>query len=323
MLPGGVRARMVGCRRDLTDLAVTDLIQTTKVAYVADRGFLEPTLVSVWSLLRHLNGPAELHFWGDGLQAADWANVRKVVSGNPQVTLHCLDISSGFLEGAHGPQGYISAATMGRLHIPGRLDGYVLYIDGDTLVTGDVAPLFRLDLGGAYAGVVRDYTVAHWLADRRGRTGTRDDRLTEIRRMMDPVPARDYFNAGVMLLNCKALRSEPAVLERVMDVVAASACSHGDQDHLNALFRGNVVHLDLGWNASWGRIRKHRDHLARNGVSAAGAMPGGIRILHYHGPEKPWRQGGWDIWSSRGRAKLAYRLALRRFLHAYPDLRPT
>ena len=161
---------------------MTDPLRTIKIAYVTDRSFLEPTLVSIWSLLRHLNGPAELHLWGDGLNAADWTNVRKIMSDSPQVALHCMDISSGYLEGAYGPQGYISAATMGRLYIPSKIDGYVLYIDGDTLVTGDVAPLFRLDLGKAYAGVVRDYTVAHWLADRKGRTRARDDRLTEIRR---------------------------------------------------------------------------------------------------------------------------------------------
>ena len=301
---------------------MTDPLRTIKIAYVTDRSFLEPTLVSIWSLLRHLNGPAELHLWGDGLNAADWTNVRKIVSDSPQVALHCMDISSGYLEGAYGPRGYISAATMGRLYIPSKIDGYVLYIDGDTLVTGDVAPLFRLDLGKAYAGVVRDYTVAHWLADRKGRTRARDDRLTEIRQMMDAVPAGDYFNAGVMLLNCNALRDEPHMLQRMMDVVAASACSHGDQDHLNTLFRGNVVQLDLGWNASWGRIRKHRAHLACSRTSAVGAMPCGTRIMHYHGPEKPWRQSGRDFWSSRGRATVTYLRALRRFLRKHPDLRP-
>lgn len=298
--------------------------RTVKVAYVTDRGFLRPTLVSVWSLLQHLKGPAELHVWGDGLQAADWADVEKVAAANPRVALHCKDIGSGYLDGAHGPQSYISAATMGRLFIPRLIDGHVLYIDGDTLVTGDVSELFRLDLGRAYAGVVRDYTVAHWLSDRDGRSGLREERLSEIRQLMDPAPAQDYFNAGVLLLNCDALRAEPALLERVADVVAASACSHGDQDHLNALFRGNVVQLDLRWNASWGRIRKHRAHLSRNGTPATGALPGrGSVILHYHGPEKPWRVTGWDIWSSRGRATMIYKRALRRFLRKHPDLRPT
>lgn len=293
-----------------------------KVAYVTDRDFLRPTLVSAWSLLRHLNGPAELHVWGHGLEPSDWNDVRSVVAANPRVTLHGKDISHGYLDGAHGPQSYISAATMGRLFIPELIDGLVLYIDGDTLVTGDVSPAFGIDLDGACAGAVRDYSVAHWLADPREGLAARKDRLAEIRRLMDPEPPGDYFNAGVLLLNCDTLRAEPDLLARVKDVVAASACSHGDQDHLNALFKGRVRYLDLAWNASWGRIRKHRRFLAKSGTPTHGVLPGDPVILHYHGPRKPWRDARRDPWSSRGRATLLYRRALRRFLHEHPHLRP-
>lgn len=302
-------------------LSLSAKARTVKVAYVTDRDFLRPTLVSVWSLLRHLRSPAELHVWGNGLEPDDWAEVRKVVAENPRVALHCKDISNGYLDGAHGPQNYISAATMGRLFIPALIDGYVLYIDGDTLVTGDVSPLFDLDLGAAHAGVVRDYSVAHWLADGDG-AAARRDQLAEIRRFMDPEPPEEYFNAGVLLLNCDGLRAQPELLARVKDVIAASACSHGDQDHLNALFRGSVVQLDLAWNASWGRTAKHRRFLARSGTPVQGVLPGSPVILHYHGPEKPWRGARWDLWSSRGRATLTYRRALRRFLRRFPHLKP-
>ncbi len=293
-----------------------------KVAYVTDKGFLRPTLLSVWSLLQHLDSPAELHMWGNGLEPADWADVRNVVSENPLIKLVCKDISNGYLDGAHGPQSYISAATMGRLFIPRMIDDYVLYIDGDTLVTGDVARAFEIDLGDAYAGVVRDYTIAHWLANPDENSLERKARLAEIQQFMKPASSQDYFNAGVLLLNCDKLCAEPKLLARIEDVVAASACSHGDQDHLNALFNGNVVQLDLGWNASWGRVRKHRKFLARSGTPTEGAMRGAPFILHYHGPEKPWRRVQWDIWSSRGRATLIYQRTLRRFLQKHPHLKP-
>lgn len=297
--------------------------RTVKIAYITDRGFLRPTLVSVWSLLQHLSGPAELHIWGVDLGDADWADIREVASGRPDVTLLCKDIGDGYLDGAHGPTDYISAATMGRLFIPGLIDGYVLYVDGDTLVAGDVSTLFDIDLGAAYAGVVRDYSVAHWLTQPPAKSTQRDARLSEIRQFMQPAPIQDYFNAGVILLNCDALRADPALLSQIEDVVVASACSHGDQDHLNALFRNNVVHLDLAWNASWGRVRKHRDYLARSGSPTEGALPGSPVIVHYHGPKKPWRDKNWEIWSSRGRATLVYQRALRRFLQEHPDLKPT
>lgn len=296
--------------------------RTVKVAYVTDRGFLRPTLVSVWSLLRHLKGPAELHLWGDGLDDRDWADAAAVVAENPRVTLLPRDISSGYLDGAHGPTDYISAATMGRLFIPRLIDGYVLYVDGDTLVTGDVGRLFGMDLGPAWAGVVRDYHVSHWLAGSGAGSPARDTRLSEIRQFMAPAPAEDYFNAGVLLFNCDALRAQSGLLSRIEDVAAASACTHGDQDHLNALFRNNMVQLDLAWNASWGRVRRHRGLLAGSGLPTEGLMPGRPTILHYHGPQKPWRNRRWAVWSSRGRATLVYRRALRQFLRKYPHLKP-
>lgn len=297
--------------------------RTVKIAYVTDKEFLRPTLVSAWSLLKNLSGPAELHFWGSGFQAEDWAAVEEVVSGYRQVTLLCKDITSGYLEDAYGPKDYISAATMGRLFIPSLIEGYVLYIDGDTLVTGDVSPLFAVDLGTTLAGVVRDYHITHWLSE-PGKTSTeREIRLHEIRQFMAPLPPENYFNAGVLLLNCDALRARPELLARIEDVAAASTCTHGDQDHLNALLKADVVQLDLAWNASWGRVRRHRKLLARSGLPDKGLASGRPTILHYHGPQKPWRNIRWDVWSSRGRATLIYQTALRRFLRAYPHLKPS
>ncbi|MGR3248383.1 MAG: glycosyltransferase family 8 protein [Paracoccus sp. (in: a-proteobacteria)] len=296
--------------------------RTIKVAYVTDRGFLKPTLFSIWSLLQHLRGPAQLHVWGDGLQHEDWTTVETVVAGQPQATLICKDIGSGYLEGAYGPTGYISAATMGRLFIPRLIEGHVLYIDGDTLVTGDVGELFQIDLKDCFAGVVRDYHITNWLSEPEKTTAERDARLAEIRRFMSPACVEDYFNAGVLLLNCDAIRSRPDFMAQIEDVATASACTHGDQDHLNALFGTRLMQLDPAWNASWGRVRRHRALLARAGSATIGKAPGSPVILHYHGPKKPWQHGRWDIWSSRGRATLAYRRALRRFLRQHPDLRP-
>lgn len=293
-----------------------------KIAYVTDRGFLRPTLVSVWSLIRKLSVPAELHFWGNGLTADDWSDVARVVAQNPRVTLHTRDIGTGLLEGASGPMDYISAATMGRLFIPRAIDGHVLYIDGDTIVTRDVSPLFDLDLGAAHAGVVRNYTILQWLSDPAAIPADSTTRLGEIRALMHPSPPEDYFNAGILLLNCDAIRNDAALLAQVEDVRVASAYPFGDQDHLNGLFRGNVRFLDIAWNLSWGRARKHRTIMRALGVAPNGLLHGRAGIIHFHGPKKPWKNRRKDFWSSRGRATLAYRRQLARYLRAFPTLAP-
>jgi len=61
-----------------------------QIAFVTDRGFLKPTLVAMWGVLRHLSVPGIIHFWGDGLRDEDWEAVHRVASKNPAVSLNCL-----------------------------------------------------------------------------------------------------------------------------------------------------------------------------------------------------------------------------------------
>jgi lipopolysaccharide biosynthesis glycosyltransferase len=294
-----------------------------KVVYVTDSGFIRPTLVSIWSLLDTLKSPAELHVWGHGLTIEDWTNIERVAGTSAMVSLVTRNLDDGHLVDAYGPKDYISAATMGRLFIPRYLDGYVLYIDGDTLVVDDVAPIFGADLGDAYAGVIRDFTLLHWLADESAAPHERDARLREIANLMHPVPSSSYFNAGIMLFNCDAIRNAPLILSKVEDVALASSFSHGDQDHLNAIFAGNIKHLDICWNLSWGRSKRHRSYFRKLGVEEHSALAGPPRIIHYHGPDKPWRKNRRDFWSNKGRATLGYRRRLSRFATRFPDLVPT
>lgn len=292
-----------------------------KIAYVTDRGFLRPTLVSIWSLLTHLGAPAELHVWGDGLRPRDWDAVRRV-AGHPDVTLHTRALDAAHLGRAQTDMVHVSAAAMGRLFLPRHVTGTVLYIDGDTLITGDVAPVFDVDLQGGVAGVIRDFGVCHWLADPDAARATRSSRLARIQQLLGTQPQAGYFNTGVMLFDCDAIRRDPALLARIEDVQAASHHAQGDQDHLNQVLAGRVTHLGIGWNLSWGRMSRHRAYMRQLGLPAAEAGPRPARILHFHGPNKPWSVSRRDIWSGKGRAVWRYRRQLRRFAKAYPDLVP-
>ncbi len=62
------------------------------------------------------------------------------------------------------------------------------------------------------------------------------------------------FSRRCPLFACYASRAWPELLTRREDRAAASACSHGDQDHLNAVFKNSMVQLDPAWNSSCGPI---------------------------------------------------------------------
>lgn len=290
-----------------------------RIVYVTDAGLLKPTLISMWSLLEHLSTAAEVQLWGDGLSTDDWEAARRVAKVNPRVTLVTRALSAEMFAGVTIATAHISAATMGRLFIPRHLSGRVLYIDGDTLVRGDVAPLFDLDLCGAKIAGARDYLISKWMAQGQGDTAKHVTQVSEIRTHLPP---EDYINAGILLLDCDAIRDAPDLLARLEDVAAASATRWGDQDHLNFLFAGCIHHLNPAWNASWSRTGDQRRFIRALGGTPEELEPRPAAIVHFHGPKKPWKAPRFDLWSRRARAVWHYRRELRRFRNLFPDLAP-
>lgn len=292
-----------------------------QIVYVTDRGLIRPTLISAWSLLRHISVAPDIHIWGDGLTEDDWSGVARVIASHPDAKLHRLDLGADDMAGARRLSDHISAAAMGRLHIPAKLGGRVLYIDGDTIVTGDVAPLFDIDMRGQPLAAVRDYVVAKWQARGDLDKPRIRPRVAELRRLMgDDISG--YFNSGVLLLDCDAIRAEPALLAAMGDVARASACPWGDQDHLNNVFAGRVHHLNAAWNDSWGRTPRQRRFSAAIGGTGDETAKRPSAIVHFHGPKKPWKAPRRDLWSQRARAAWRYRRDMADFLKAFPDLQP-
>lgn len=294
-----------------------------KIVFVTDRGYLRPTLVSMWSLLGHLSRPAEIHFWGDGLTESDWDAIRRVAAISPGCRLFQKALGAAELGDYAWESSYITAAAMGRLFIPRHIAGRVLYIDGDTIVRGDVAPLFDLDLGGALVGAVRDDPTTKQMVKRGSGRSLRPAALRRIEGIGAYADPARYFNSGVLLLDCDTMRATPGLLDRLEDVAAASAFAMGDQDHLNAIFAKQTLLLNPAWNSSWGRASYQRRLSHALGATAEELAPLTDTVIHFHGPRKPWLGPRRDLWNRTARATFAYRRQLRRYLHAFPDLAPT
>lgn len=148
-----------------------------------------------------------------------------------------------------------------------------LYLDVDTLVLDDLAPLWALDLGDAWLGAVTNVPLPIH-AGRAERWG---------------VPDARYFNSGVLLLHLEALRRDGA-----MPAVLRFAREHPDlgwpdQDALNVVLGERRLALAPRWNAMhsvlrfpWAAERFDEVELAE-----ARARPA---IRHFEGPgqNKPW-----------------------------------
>jgi lipopolysaccharide biosynthesis glycosyltransferase len=235
-----------------------------RLAYCIDERFVDYAAVSLASLLSHVSGEVEVNIVVDDVRPESQAKLEQIGRNfKTRLRIHQID---GKLFGGWSVAPHITRSTYLRILLPELIQGdRVLYLDADTVIMGDVGPLFRMQLQreAFVAGVVDD-------------GGARTSRLP--RAAEDP-----YFNAGVLLMDLGALRDQ-AFTERCLRIYRENETDivWGDQCVINKALEGHKHALDPQWNrqvfahvvakADWRRITP-----AEN-----------TRILHFVGPVKPW-----------------------------------
>ena len=204
------------------------------IVYAADHSFMFFCCVSIYSLMDHLpEGTAvTVHLLIDSSWCAADADLLAFVKGyfpNLRVILH--SVAEELFESHDFKDSLWSKATCYRLLLPELLKDVpvCLYLDSDTLIVGDVTPLWETNMDGyCLAGVfedissVREYTV-----------GTR-------------IPDVDsYVNAGILLMNLQMIRRKgltEKLIRSVMDYMLL------DQDALNVACYGMIRLLPEKYN---------------------------------------------------------------------------
>ena len=117
----------------------------------------------------------------------------------------------------------------------------LIYLDCDTIIEGNIAQLWQVDLGGALAGVVPDYSLE--TKDEKNKIlGMRDDDV--------------YFNSGVILMDLSGLRrfqlsriAAENVSRLYYEITNAGLHWYADQDVLNFALRGAIKLLPMSNNS--------------------------------------------------------------------------
>ena len=85
------------------------------------------------------------------------------------------------------------------------------------------------------------------------------------------VPAKNYVNSGVLLMDLKKLR-KLHYITKMTDLVKKDAdLVAPDQDYLNVILKGRIKHLNKCWN-----------------LQPEGEDPKGAKLLHFNLSKKPW-----------------------------------
>ncbi|NUB46407.1 hypothetical protein GEU84_018605 [Fertoebacter nigrum] len=266
----------------------------TDVTYVLDRGFVQPTVISAFSLLTHRPANITLRFLLTEDAPALAAATTRLQHLFPGASIECRVEPA--LDHGMTTRGHVSAATLARLMLPRLVEQPTLYLDGDTLVCRDIAAAFATPLLGLPIAACRDPGIQKALhhrdhggfASRKSQQHLRD--MGKIGHLVD-VP--NYFNAGVILFDLPRIRAE-GFDSQMQDIAAAVALREtyklrfNDQNWLNHVFKGRVAPMDPAWNAFWGNRMTNRAPFppdARAAYAPSRADPG---LVHFTGRTKPW-----------------------------------
>jgi lipopolysaccharide biosynthesis glycosyltransferase len=137
-----------------------------------------------------------------------------------------------------------------------------IYIDSDTIVLGDIAQLYHKELGDNYVGAANEQVMIQ------------TDVYGEYVEKVLGINRNQYFNAGLLLINCNAFR-ENKILEKFTELLEEyTFVVTQDEDYLNLLCKDRVLWLEQQWNTEvFGEIAYEESS---------------FKLLHYIMVSKPW-----------------------------------
>ena len=257
-----------------------------KIALASDQNYVRHALVSIMSVLERCDQKVIVHFLGDNISGNAKESIERVFTVYSDAELVFHDISDICSQTKTISDWTVT--SLARLHLPELVDGSILYLDVDTFVQEDISALFDINLQDKCVAAVRDFGL---LASLRKQNRKSEKLRTYVQDIMNPLPVYDYFNSGVMLINCDRIKEIPPLRKAFTDIEAVITNSElrwPDQDYLNQILKGQIVFLNPSWNCFYG--------MADRAIRVAKAiMPEELvhakeeaKIIHYAGARKPW-----------------------------------
>lgn len=294
-----------------------------KVVFGVNQNFLYPALLSAYSVIKNATGPVDITLFGQGFTAADIEAVARLDRWAENGTVHYREFQSDRLGRFSEFETKYPKITLLPLFLPEYFQGRCLFIDADTLVLGDVCELQTLDMDGQGVGACVDMglvtlgegrflrpSLQHVLRPRHEHRKSVGRVLRSMR--LGFLPGETYFNAGILLMDCDAIRRSGADKE-LSDFEGLIPHIHDlpEQDRMNQIFAGKWFRLPLEWNTRpqiWYDAHspkfRHTSVEFRAQLKQASLHP---KMWHYIGGKKPWR------------AKPSAQWLLRRAFRDYHD----
>ena len=160
---------------------------------------------------------------------------------------------------------YYSKTTYFRLFLPELYPQYdkVLYLDSDIVILSDIADLYNIDMEDNLIVATPDGAVQNIPVFQE-----------YVEKVVGVAEYKNYFNAGVLLMNLKELR-EFKFQEKFLYLLGTVKFSVAqDQDYLNRLCKGKTKIIA----DTWDRMPIGQDNVKREE----------LHLIHYNLSFKPW-----------------------------------
>ena len=160
---------------------------------------------------------------------------------------------------------YYSKSTYFRLFIPELYPQYdkALYLDGDIVILSDIADLYNIDIGDNLVGGATDEVIQSSEAFKE-----------YAEKVVGVVDSRNYFNAGILLMNLEELRKINFQDKFVYLLNTIKFSVAQDQDYLNRICKGRVKMIDGSW-----------DKMPIGGKTVPVEE---LNLIHFNLVSKPW-----------------------------------
>lgn len=160
---------------------------------------------------------------------------------------------------------YYTNTTYFRLFIPSLYPQYdkAIYLDGDIVVLGDISELYNTNMGDNLIAAAPDDVIQN--------TKVFQEYAEKVVGVAD---YRNYFNAGVLLMNLDELRKFDFLDKFLYLLETVKFSVAQDQDYLNRLCKGRTKIISIAWD----RMPMPTDKISDDE----------IKLIHYNLAYKPW-----------------------------------
>ncbi len=273
--------------------------KTIPIFYACDEGFIKYSVVSLHSLIKNADPSYHYAIYILHSGITKQTQAKATALANDYVDVIFTDVSDHLhaITDVLPIRDYYSNTTYFRLFIAEMFPQYdkVLYIDGDTIIQGDISELYNTELGEYWLGACHEQAMVQ-----TDHYGTYAEKVVGVSR-------HNFFNAGVLLINAKVFR-EKQFLKRFANALAEyQFVVTQDEDYLNLICKDHILWLDQRWN-----------------TEAYCEFPYPIeeaKIIHYIMVSKPWHYAdctGGDIFWRYAKETAEYD-EIRAVLDHYSD----